>query len=75
MVLRDAQYLSTLIRDRRVSERSVARAAGYRSHSHVQRLRSGHATTVHTKAAARIAAHLGVSVEKLFRPGLSRMTQ
>lgn len=49
-----------------ISGRTLARAAGYSSHSYMTRLLRGEARWVEAEAAVRIAAFLGVPVDLLF---------
>lgn len=58
-----------LIQD--VTQRGLAEAAGWKSHSYVSRLLDGEITTVTPDRAARIARHLGVGLDDLFVSRLS----
>jgi transcriptional regulator with XRE-family HTH domain len=49
-----------------VSQRELARAAGYKSHSYLGRLLRGEVKTLEPDAALRIAHHLGLPVDDLF---------
>jgi len=60
--------LRTLMVVRRVSQRRLARAAGYRSHAYAGRLLRGEADTVEPDAARRIAEFLDVDLGFLFTP-------
>lgn len=68
MLLRDRKRLARLIEIQEVSKRSVATAAGWRSHTYLLRLLSGEARTVEPEHAVKIATYLGVGVEDLFVP-------
>jgi len=68
MLLKDRKRLARLIEIQEVSKRSVARAAGWKSHSYLLRLISGQATTCEPEHAVRIATYLGVDVADLFTP-------
>lgn len=58
-----------LIQD--VTQRGLAEAAGWKSHSYVSRLLDGEISTVTPDRAARIARHLGVGIDDLFVSRLS----
>lgn len=68
MLLKDRKRLARLIEIQEVSKRSVARAAGWKSHTYLQRLLSGEARTCEPEPAVRIATYLGVDVADLFVP-------
>lgn len=73
MVLTDAgrKRLATILIVQEVSQRRLAKAAGWRSHSYMTRLMRGEENTLSTDAAARIAAYLGVGMDALFVPRTS----
>lgn len=71
MKLLDRHKLAKLMVIQGVSNRKLAAAAGWKSHSYVARLLSGEATTVKAEPAARIARHFGVGVDDLFLPRLA----
>lgn len=71
MLLKDRKRLARLIEIQEVSKRSVAAAAGWSSHSYLQRLLSGEARTVKPEHAVKIATYLGVDVADLFTPKVS----
>lgn len=71
MLLTDRKRLARIIVVQDVSKRSVARAAGWKSHTYLLRLLSGEATTVEPEHAVRIATFLGVDVADLFTPKVS----
>lgn len=58
-----------LIQD--VTQRDLADAAGWGSHSYVARILNGEIKTVTPDRAARIARHLGVGIDDLFVARLS----
>ena len=62
--------LKTLMVVRAVSQRRLARAAGYRSHAYLGRVLRGEVDTVEPGAARAIAGFLQVDVEFLFAPRL-----
>lgn len=66
MLLRDRKRLARLMAIQDVSGRTLAKAAGYKSHSYVQRLLRGDARWVDDAAGLRIATFLGVDVTDLF---------
>lgn len=66
MELRDRKKLARLMIVQGVSQRELARAAGWKSHSYVARLLKGEAKTLDTTPALRIAHFLQVGVEDLF---------
>ena len=66
MELRDRKKLARLMIVQGVSQRELARAAGWKSHSYVARLIKGEAKTLETNPALRIAHSLQVGVEDLF---------
>lgn len=71
MLLNDRKRLARLIEIQEVSKRSVATAAGWKSHTYLLRLLSGEARTVEPEHAVRIATFLGVDVADLFTPKVS----
>lgn len=66
MELADRKKLARLMVIQEVSQRELALAAGWRSHSYLGRLLRGEVKTLDTKPAARIAKRLGVGVDDLF---------
>lgn len=66
MVLRDRKRLATLMVIQEVSQRDLAKAAGWSSHSYVGRLLRGEVKTLEPEPALRIANHLRVAVDDLF---------
>lgn len=73
MLLTDAgrKRLATILVVQEVSQRKLAEAAGWRSHSYLGRLLRGEENTLSPEAAARIAAHLGVGMDTFFVPRVS----
>ncbi|WP_109507308.1 helix-turn-helix transcriptional regulator [Nocardioides speluncae] len=66
MYLRDRKKLATLMVIQERSQRDVAQAAGWRTHSYVGRLLRGEVRTLTPTAALLIARYFGVPVEDLF---------
>lgn len=66
MHLLDRKKLAKLMVIQGISQRDLAEAAGWRSHSYLGRLLRGEVTTLDAEPACRIAAKLGVGVDDLF---------
>lgn len=66
MVLKDRKQLAKLMVIQGVSGRQLAKAAGWKSHTYLQRLLRGEVKTLDTDPALRIAHKLGVGVDDLF---------
>lgn len=66
MVLTDRKKLAKLMAIQDVSQREVAAAAGWKSHSYLGRLLRGEVDTLDIDAAVRIAHFLGVGTDDLF---------
>jgi transcriptional regulator with XRE-family HTH domain len=66
MVLTDRKKLAKLMAIQEVSQRDLAEAAGWRSHSYLGRLLRGEVNTLEPEAAVRIAHFLGVGTDDLF---------
>lgn len=66
MELRDRKKLQRLMIVQEVSNRRLAKVAGWKSHSYMNRLVSGQVKTLEPEPALRIAKFLGVGVEDLF---------
>lgn len=66
MELKDRELLTELIEEQKISRRELARFAGWKSHTYLQRLLRGEAKTLETDPAIRIAYRLGVPVHRLF---------
>lgn len=71
MQIKDRKQIAKLMAIQGVSNRGLAKAAGWRSHTYVNRILSGAVTTVTPERAARIARHLGVGTDDLFMTRLS----
>lgn len=71
MVLTNRKMLAKLMLIQGVSQRELAEAAGWKSHSYLGRLIRGAVTTLEVEPAVRIAAHLGVGVDDLFMARVS----
>lgn len=74
MKLLDRKKLAKLMVIQGVSARGLAKAAGWKSHSYMNRLLAGEVSTLEPEPAVRIARHLGVGVDDLFMPRLSTDT-
>ena len=74
MKLIDRKRLAKLMLIQGVSQRDVAEAAGWKSHSYLGRLIRGTVDTLEPEPALRIARFLGVGVDDLFMPRLSSDT-
>lgn len=66
MILKDRKKLASILIVQDISQRELARAAGWKSHSYMQRLLKGEARTVDAEAAVRISHRLGLPLEHLF---------
>lgn len=71
MELKDRELLIEQMEEHNVSARELARFAGWRSHTYLQRLIRGEVNTLKTDPAIRIAYRLGVPVHRLFKTRLS----
>jgi transcriptional regulator with XRE-family HTH domain len=71
MRVHNLKGLRTLMVVREVSQRRLARAAGYRSHAYMGRILRGEVDTLQPEAAVRIARFLQVGVDFLFAPRVS----
>jgi transcriptional regulator with XRE-family HTH domain len=71
MKLIDRKRLAKLMAIQGVSARQLAKAAGWKSHSYMNRLLNGEVSNLEPEPAVRIARHLGVGVDDLFMPRLS----
>lgn len=74
MQLRDRKRLATLMLIQEKSQREVANAAGWSSHSYLGRLIRGEVDTLEPEPALRIARYLGVGVDDLFMVRVSNVT-
>lgn len=71
MILKNHKQLAKLMAIQGVSARRLAKAAGWKSHSYMNRLLAGEVKTCSTDPALRIAHYLGVGVDDLFLVGAS----
>lgn len=74
MILRDRKQLASVMIVQEVSQRELARSAGWKSHTYMARLLNGEARTLKPDAALRIAHRLGVPVDMLFATKVSEET-
>lgn len=74
MYLRDPKKLARLMVIQDVSQRELARSAGWKAHSYLGRLLRGEARTCETEPALRIAHRLGVAVDDLFLTKVSEIS-
>jgi transcriptional regulator with XRE-family HTH domain len=74
MVLTDRKRLAKLMLIQGVSQRELANAAGWKSHSYLGRLLRGDVTTLEVEPAVRIAVYLGVGTDDLFMSRVSSTT-
>ena len=75
MELHNREKLKTLMVIRDISARELAKEAGWKSHSYMNRLLNGEVNTLATDPALRIAEYFGVGVDALFVPRVERSTQ
>jgi transcriptional regulator with XRE-family HTH domain len=66
MQLKDRKLLARLMAIQGISARQLAKEAGWRSHTYLQRLLSGEVSTLKTDPAALIALRLQVPQDVLF---------
>lgn len=66
MELIDRDKLARRMKQMGVSQRELARAAGWKSHSYMRRLLTGDANTLNTDPALRIAHYLHLDVDDVF---------
>lgn len=66
MELRDHTLLVELMETKKISARTLARDAGWKSHTYLQRLLRGEVKTLKAEPAARIAYRLEVPFNLLF---------
>lgn len=66
MELKDRTLLAELMESRGISARQLARDAGWKSHTYLQRLIRGEVKTLQPEPAARIAYRLEVPFNLLF---------
>lgn len=75
MELRDPKKLQRLMIVQDVSQRDLAAAVGWKSHSYLGRLLRGEAKNLDTTPALLMAHHLKVGVEDLFLTRVSDQTE
>lgn len=75
MQLKDRKQLAKLMVIQGASQRDVARAAGWKTHSYVGRLLRGEVKTLEPGPALRIADFFGVGVDDLFLARVSSSTE
>lgn len=66
MKLTNRKLLLKLMAIQGVSARGLAKAAGWKSHSYMNRLLTGQVDTLEIEPAVRIAKYLGVGIDDLF---------
>lgn len=66
MELIDRDKLARRMKQMGVSQRELARAAGWKSHTYMRRLLTGEASTLNTDPALRIAHYLHLDVDDVF---------
>lgn len=75
MVLTNRKKLATIMTIQEVSQRELAEAIGWKSHSYLGRLLRGEVASLDEAGAVRIAKYLGVPVEDLFATRMSIATE
>lgn len=68
MIVKDAPLLKRLLQTKGISARSMAGSLGWKSHSYMNRILNGEATTVTPEVAMQIAYVLQVPVDLVFVP-------
>jgi transcriptional regulator with XRE-family HTH domain len=66
MILKDRKQLASVMIVQGVSQRELAKAIGWKSHSYMGRLLRGEVNSLESDAALRIAHRLGLPVDLLF---------
>lgn len=66
MRVKDAELMKRVMASKRISNRSLARQMGWKSHTYVNRIVSGAERTVTPDTAIKIAHLLGVPVDLFF---------
>lgn len=74
MILKDRKQLASVMIVQGISQRELAKAAGWKSHSYLGRLLRGEVKTLDGDAALRIAHKLGLPVDMLFLTRVSEKT-
>lgn len=71
MEVRDLAMLESLKIVRKLSNRDMAKIAGYQSHTYMNKLMRGEKKTLNAEPALRLAKYFGVGVEYLFSTEMS----
>lgn len=66
MQVKDAGLIKRVMESKRISNRSLARQMGWRSHSYINRIISGQERSVTPDTAIKVAHLLGVPVDLFF---------
>lgn len=66
MIVREPKKLKNYLAYKEISARQLAKAAGWTSHSYMNRILSGEARNITPESGARIAKYLDVPVEQFF---------
>lgn len=66
MLVKNPKTIARLMIVQNVSQRKLAKKAGYKSHAYMGRILRGEVKTLDPAAAVRIAKFLGVGVDDLF---------
>lgn len=74
MEVRDHTKFASVVLVQDISQRELAEAAGWNSHTYLGRLLRGEAKTLSDEAALRIAHKLGMPVDMLFLTVVSEKT-
>ncbi len=74
MKVRDHKKLASVVLVQGISQRELAEAAGWESHTYLGRLLRGEKDTLSDEAALRIAHKLGMPVDMLFLTVVSEKT-
>lgn len=74
MIVRDHTKFASVVLVQDISQRELAEAAGWQSHTYLGRLLRGEAKTLSDEAALRIAHKLGMPVDMLFLTVVSEKT-
>lgn len=74
MIVRDHTKFASVVLVQGISQRDLAEAAGWDSHSYLGRLLRGEVKTLSDEAALRIAHKLGMPVDMLFETVVSEKT-
>jgi DNA-binding XRE family transcriptional regulator len=74
MIVRDHTKFASVVLVQGITQRELAEAAGWESHTYLGRLLRGEAKTLSDEAALRIAHKLGLPVDMLFMTVVSEKT-